>query len=205
MVIAERLLRAFQDVRAEQPTTIASGTEAEINALMESRLNSLIDEDVFWSQLVLCVARGKESLRFDGSHLEKRPDLSIYLTSASRAFPLIAEAKIMDSAAAKTEILYCDTGIRRFIDGEYAWGNREGLMLGYVRDHGSIAKRLTPVLLKASKETPPGYLIEALPVQVELTGSDLAYSQHGRAFTYIHQKAPQNLPGSIAIWHLWLS
>jgi hypothetical protein len=78
-------------------------------------------------------------------------------------------------------------------------------MIGYVRDHGVIAKKLTPVLSKASKETPPGYLIQALPVPVELPGADLAYSQHGRVFTYVHQKAPQNLPGSIAIWHLWLS
>ena len=36
---------------------------------METKLNSLIDQDRLWGQLVLCVARGKESLSFDGSHL----------------------------------------------------------------------------------------------------------------------------------------
>jgi len=65
---------------------VTSGIEAEVNALMEARLNTLIEEDLLWRQLVLCVARGKESLNFDGSHLEKRPDLSIYLSTRTRGF-----------------------------------------------------------------------------------------------------------------------
>lgn len=201
-IIAESMLRAFCEVRANARATACSGSEAEVTALMEARLNRMIDEDPLWRQLVLCVVRGKESLSFDGSHLEKRPDLSIYLSDRSRGFPLVAEAKIIDSGTAKSETLYCDKGIRRFVEGEYAWANREAFMLAYVRDGSSIDTKLTPILSEAIAQTPPGYLVESLPVAIKLGDADLAHSRHGRSFAYIN--GSQN-PGSISVWHLWLS
>ena len=204
-VIAEGLLRAFSDVRAGSPTTVASGTEAEVTALMEARLNTMIEEDPLWGQLVLCVARGKESLSFNGEHLEKRPDLSIYLSNRNRGFPLITEAKIIDAASSKTEALYCDNGIRRFVDGEYAWGNREAFMVAYVRDGSSIETKLTPFLSNAISKTPPGYLLEGLPAAVDAATSDLARSRHGRSFMYGGHASSSLEPGPISVWHLWFS
>lgn len=204
-ILAERLLRAFNDIRAQSPVTVASGSEAEVTALMESRLNTLIEEDPFWGQLVLCVARGKESLSFDGSHLEKRPDLSIYLSNRTRVFPLVVEAKILDSATARTEILYCDHGLRRFVDGEYAWGSREAFMIAYVRDSSSIESTLRPFLASVMARVPPGYLVEELPTIAGSGSSDLAYSRHGRAFVYSNQIPLAHPPGAITVWHLWLS
>lgn len=204
-VIAEGLLRAFGDVRAQSPLTVASGSEAEVTALMEARLNMMIEEDPLWGQLVLCVARGKESLSFDGSHLEKRPDLSIYLSNRNRGFPLITEAKIVDVVTSKTEALYCDNGIRRFVEGEYAWGNREAFMVAYVRDGSSISTKLTPFLSNAMSQTPPGYLVEGLPILLGLANADLARSRHGRSFVYSAPSSPNLEPGPISVWHLWLS
>jgi hypothetical protein len=202
-IIAEGLERAFNDIQATAPRTVSSGTEAEVTALLEARLNSLIDEDPFWGQLVLCVARGKESLSFDGSHLEKRPDLSIYLTNRHRSFPLIAEAKIIDGASGKTEVLYCQNGVRRFLDGEYGWGGREAFMLGYVRDGSTINAKLKPYL------TPPA---QASKTFATLSGPDVlpgglhdrARSCHSRSFVYLHQYPTQHKPGSIDLWHVWL-
>lgn len=204
-VIAEGLLRAFGDIRIQSPTTVASGSEAEVTALMETRLNTLIEEDPFWGQLVLCVARGKESLSFNGAHLEKRPDLSIYLSNRNRGFPLVTEAKIIDAASSKTEALYCDNGIRRFVDGEYGWGSREAFMIAYVRDGSSIETKLSPFLSKAIVKTPPEYLIEGLPTAVGGAKSDLAQSRHGRSFTYDGGVSAGLEPGPISVWHLWLS
>ena len=36
-IIAEGLLRAFNDIRASAPLTVASGNEAEVTALMEAQ------------------------------------------------------------------------------------------------------------------------------------------------------------------------
>lgn len=204
-ILAERLLRAFRDIRQHAPATVASGSEAEVTALMESRLNSLIEEDPLWGQLVLCVARGKESLSFDGSHLEKRPDLSIYLSNRTRGFPLIVEAKILDSAAARTEVLYCDHGLRRFVDGEYAWANREAFMIAYVRDGSSIENTLKPYLATSMTSVPAKYLVEELPSAASGGFSDLARSRHGRSFVYSNQVLSARRPGAITVWHLWLS
>lgn len=190
---------------ATSALTVASGSEAEVTALMEARLNTMIKEDPLWGQLVLCVARGKESLSFDGSHLEKRPDLSIYLSNRNPGFPLITEAKIMDAARSKTEALYCENGIRRFVEGEYAWANREAFMVAYVRDGSSISTNLMPFLSSAKSKTPPGYLTEVLPIAVGRASADLAHSRHGRSFVYAAASSPSVKPGPISVWHLWLS
>lgn len=204
-IIAEGLFQAFGDIRAQSPATIASGSEAEVTALLEARLNAMIEVEPLWGQLVLCVARGKESLSFDGSHLEKRPDLSIYLSNRNRGFPLIAEAKIIESTSSKTEALYCDNGIRRFVEGEYAWGNREAFMIAYVRDGSSIDTKLTPFLSSAISQTPPGYLVEGLPLATGPGTFDLAHSRHGRSYLYPSNSADMLEPGPISVWHLWLS
>ena len=120
-----------------------------------------------------------------------------------RRFPLIVEAKIVDAASAKTEASYCDHGLLRFVDGEYAWANREAFMMGYVRDGASINGKLNPFLTKAMALTPRGYLVEKLPVHVGSGGVDLAYTRHGRNFVYSSQ-VPPNSPGPIRVWHLWL-
>jgi len=203
-ILADGLRQAFGDLRRCRSDAIATGTELEVTALMEARLNRLILEDPLWGQPVLYVGRGVESISFDGSHLEKRPDLSIVLSAADQRFPLVAEAKILDAAASKTVALYCKNGIRRFAEGEYAWGNREAFMIGYVRDGSSIDMALKDALSKAMELHPDRYLVEALPVPVESDSSDLAYTRHGRDFVYGSQRPP-NSPGPISVWHLWLT
>ena len=150
------------------------------------------------------MGRGTESINFDGCHLEKRPDLSIVLSGRERRFPLVAEAKILNGAASKTVALYCRDGIRRFVEGEYAWGSREALMVGYVRDGSSIDTTLGVFLARSRDSHPRRYRVETLPVAVGASSSDLAYTRHGREFVYGGQRA-LNSPGPISVWHLWLA
>lgn len=199
-VIADGVAQAFVDIRQSAPGTVATGDEAELTALLEARLNRMIEEDVVWRQLVASVVRGKESLSFDGSHLEKRPDLSIHLTARTRRFPLIAEAKIID--AIKGEHLYCSQGLQRFLNGEYGWGGREALMIAYVRDGTTIATRLQPYLAIPAQSTK--YAVESGPTSLGWGTCDAARSAHSRSFVYAHTRPPANDPGTIALWHLWV-
>ena len=203
-ILAEGFKEAFDDLCKREPDMIASADEPEVTALLQAVLNRLIEENILWGQLVRCVVRGGESISFDGSHLEKRPDLSIYLTERTRHFPLVVEAKILDGANSKTVATYCNHGLLRFVEGEYAWGNREAFMLGYVRDGSSIDTKLRPRLAKAMTLNPRPYLVEALPIHVGSGGLDLSYTRHSREFVYVSQ-APPNSPGPISLWHLWLS
>ena len=202
-VIGEGLRQAFEDVRQQVPGTADTGDEPEVTALMQAQLNGPMAAGSLWGELVLWVGRGSESVSFDGRHLEKRPDLAIMLSGAERRFPLVAEAKILDAASSKTIGLYCRKGIRRFVDGEYAWGNGEAFMIGYVRDGSSIDATLTPFLSAAAGSHPDPYAVEALPVHVDADGCELARTRHGRKFVYAGQPPP-NSPGPISLWHLWL-
>lgn len=203
-VIADVLAAAWGDLLQSHPATLLSGTEAEINALMEARLGQLLDDHSLWEQMVRCVTRGKETLSFDGSHLEKRPDLSIHLTDRNQAFPLIVECKLIDAQNRKGADLYCENGLKRFLTGEYGWATQEAFMMAYVRDGTSIASALSPFLAKGRSSNPEPYLIENMPVAVTLNGSDLARSRHGRRFRYPTRRPPRDLPGAITLWHLWV-
>ncbi|WP_350019325.1 hypothetical protein ABOK31_35830 (plasmid) [Rhizobium sp. ZPR4] len=199
-VIADGVVQAFEEIRQSATETVATGDETEVTALLEARLNRMIEEDQVWRQLVASVVRGKESLSFDGAHLEKRPDLSIHLTSRTRRFPLIAEAKIID--AARGEQLYCRQGLQRFLNGEYAWGGREALMIAYVRDGSTIETRLTPYLALPAQAT--NYAVESAPTSLGLGLYDASRTGHRRSFLYTHTPPPANDPGGIALWHLWV-
>lgn len=199
-IIADGVTQAFNDIRVKTPAIVATGNEAEVTALLEARLNRMVEEDKVWRQLVACVVRGKETLSFDGSHLEKRPDLSIYLTARSRRFPLIFEAKIIDRM--KGENLYCSQGMRRFLNGEYGWGGREAFMIAFVRDGSTIADRLEPYLALPAQIA--SYAVKDAPTVVGAGAYDAARSRHGRFFLYAHLAPPANDPGAIALWHLWV-
>lgn len=201
--IAQTIVIAWNSLRQTQSTALLIANEAEINALVETRLNRLLEEDIRWSQLISNVRRGVESVNYSGSHLEKRPDLSIHLTCRRPSFPLVVECKLLNSVKAKNETLYCQNGLMRFIDGDYAWATREAFMLGYVHDGSSTLLTLAPALAKAKSFPADVYLTVSDLEVVDMVGADLSKSEHGRKFTYlgtIDQK-----PGPITIWHLWVS
>jgi hypothetical protein len=203
--IAQVLARTWKDLLRRYRSTLLSGGEAEVTALMETRLNALLYEDKIWSQLVGNVTRGTETISYDGSHLEKRPDLSVHLTSRSPSFPLIVECKLIDAPSMKTAELYCTQGLARFVNGEYAWASREAFMLAYVRDGATIQSCLSPFLAKGCGRGRSGsFLTQSLPKLTHKTsGVELARSRHNRKFRYIG-RANQSKPGAIVIWHLWL-
>lgn len=203
-VLAEYLCKAFNDLRSLWPDTMLSGTEPEVTALIETYLNNMMDKKALWHQLVVCVVRGKESINFDGSHLEKRPDLSIYLSDRTRRFPLIVEIKILDAPNGRKVTSYCKDGLLRFIKGEYAWGSQEAMMVGYIRDDSSIKTELRQFLAKDMTLKSPEYRVKKLPIHTRPGNWDFAYTQHDRTFVYSNQ-APPNSPGVISVWHLWLS
>jgi hypothetical protein len=200
--IAAVLVRAWNDLMAELRTSLLSGTEAELNSLMEIRLNALLEIDDLWALVARNVARGKETISFDGSHLEKRPDLSIYLTDRSPSFPLIVECKLIDVQRRKSVDLYCEDGLLRFVRGDYGWATREAFMLAYVRDNSTIFAYLRPFLHESRTKQPDLYLTDALPESISGSDMHVARSSHNRQFRYVGQS---HGPGAIAIWHLWIA
>jgi hypothetical protein len=204
-VMAEVIGGAWQDLLGPQAETLAKGTEPEISALLATRLNALLDEHPLWQQLVRSVSRGSEIISFDGSHLEKRPDLSIHLSGRNPSFPLIVECKIIDAASRRGVDAYCEKGLKRFLIGEYAWPAREAFMIAYVRDGSSIATTLAPFLNQSESARPAPYAIERMPNTLALGNLDSAHSSHSRAFKYLVDAPLNQEPGPISVWHLWVA
>lgn len=203
-LIADMIALAWGDLTLSRASTLATGSEAEINALLEARLSRLLDEHPLWEQLVRSVARGKETVSFNGAHLEKRPDLSIFLSARSPAFPLVVECKLIDAPDGKSSTLYCNNGLRRFLTGEYGWSSRDGFMLAYVRDQSTIVSCLLPFLAAGQTAKSDPFAVRDWPVERGHAVLDLAATRHDRAFRYLNRAAPADAPGPIAIWHLWL-
>lgn len=203
-IIIETIESVWDDLKDRHAATFAGKSETEINDLMASALKTRIDEDPIFAMTATSVARDASELNFNGAHLEKRPDLSIQLTRQGAKFPLTVECKLIDKPKGKTTQMYCDNGVRRHVAGEYAWARQEGLMLGYVRDGSLIAGKLTQLLKKAQGKQPDLYMTLA-PPEAQAFKADVARSRHGRGFKYVSAPAKGLEPGSIDLWHVWLS
>lgn len=199
-LIAEVLALAWTDLAHSQGRTLLQGSEAEINALLATRLGRLLDEHPLWEQLVRCVTRGTETISFDGTRLESRPDLSIHLSTRTPSFPLLVECKLMDAPAGKSIALYCDKGLTRFVDGRYGWAVREAFMLAYVRDRSTTASCMLPFLESVRGK----FNVDGVISGAAHPSLDIARTAHARSFRYGNRALPGGDPGAIAIWHLWL-
>jgi hypothetical protein len=94
-------------------------------------------------------------------------------------------------------------GIRRFVEGEYAWGSSQGLMLAYVRDDSSVNQTLTPHLSGSAANDPDPFRTEAMPSEQRIASISVWISRHGRAFSYVGGTEGQ--PGPIRLSHLWFN
>jgi len=198
-LIVETIRIALDGLASEHSGTLSKKHEVELNALLQARLNGMISVEKLFGQIVACVIRGGESVSYDGKHLEKRPDLALYLTSRHASFPLLLECKIIDKPNGRGVDLYCAEGIQRFVDGQYGWANTQCVMLAYVRDGSSVDNALTPYLKISSAKTPDPLRTEAFP---EPANKGTSQSKHSRIFKYTENR--HALPGSISIYHLWV-
>lgn len=203
-VILETISRAWDELRAGGAAVLRSGDEAEVNALLEPRLNHLRELSPLWGGLVSSIVRGRESMNYNGARLEPRPDLTLLLTRRNSNFPLTIECKIIDHANKKDVGLYCTKGLARFIDGEYAWANREAIMLAYVRDGSTVPSKLSPHLAKKGRAQPDPFLTIAMPALRVDIHPVAHFTAHSRAFRYLQNCNGTN-PGDISLSHLWLT
>jgi hypothetical protein len=212
-VILETLATAVEEVATEYDAMARHGSEAEISALVEARLCAyLVEPDTgtaqdepalrsMWRQLARAVARGKESVGHNGKRIELRPDLNIFLTGQHPSFPLIVECKIIDPRGGKTVRMYFDNGVSRFLDGDYGWAVQEGVMLAYVRDGSRVHATLASPMAENRGAT---YALLHPPEPMPGPPADLARSVHARRFRYHGRTPPEDDPGPISLWHLWL-
>jgi hypothetical protein len=215
LLVRRVVLRAFEKL-CEHGYSLAAENEDSITAalrgIIENDLRQTGSVKGFSRRSFETVIRQAQAESFDLTKLTKAPDLCFKLRNdeeenrpvLSAHDALFVECKPVDKAHPAGS-RYCDDGLCRFVDGDYAWAMEQGLMLGYVRHGRSIAKHLSlamqePVRLERLKTA-------ELPRPVEHSGAGaqdnveaLHVSRHRRDFLWVGDKGPAT---DILIYHSW--
>ncbi len=86
---------------------------------------------------------------------------------------------------------YCDEGVARFVDGDYAWAMEEGLMVGYCRDARSISRNLVPAIedpIRCDRLQLVTAPRPSVPGTSESEEDTLYESRHRRSFEWVAGK-----------------
>ena len=143
---------------------------------------------------------------YDGSHLDKMPDMTIELIGSDGIYKptqnrLFIECKPIDPDHTVGQH-YCDRGILRFVCGEYAWTMTSALMVGYVSGDYTIVPKLSDAIVKREGKLPASTKPKACHLTVSSSFSELVHvTSHGRTFRYVetNEQAPD-----VTLRHLWL-
>ncbi len=215
LLVRRVLLRAFE-ILFERGFSLALKTEDEIT----TALRGIVENDLrqkgsvggFSKQTYETVIRGGQVANYDFTRLTKAPDLYFKLRNdederssvISEHDALFVECKPINKNAAVGS-KYCELGLRRFVDGAYAWAMEEGLMLGYARDSRTISKHLIPEMQR-SERLEQLKTVE-LPQPLANPGAGARHdaeaihvSRHRRGFPWIADKGPAT---DILIYHFW--
>lgn len=181
----------------------AMALEADFTAEMHEVLrDELLEEESVpgFSKDVFHGIVRPEVKNFDGKKVSKRPDMLVELVKRQNVKPtqdgIFVEAKRVDTANA-SKLLYCDNGITRFNDGDYAWAMTEAMMLGYSREPQTPSHALVDAFKARANRIQPVGKLKDCPESP--SRPKVAISIHRRNFKMRGQKAEK-----ITIRHLWL-
>lgn len=203
------LTKAFEILHSSPPegfrleNALEDAITRQLHGLLEDRFLSTNEVNGFDRRRIRNVVRAPEISNHDGSHPAKKPDLVLFLLRRERYSvqasqdALFAECKPVDDTHA-IGTHYCDQGIMRFINGEYAWAMQDGLMVAYVRGNRTISSALSPALAARDRHARLGS--PALPAIVFTEeGTPLHRTEHARNFLWTSgQRAC-----SISLYHSW--
>jgi hypothetical protein len=152
------------------------------------------------------ISRHSGATDYTGTKLKEEPDLYFKLKPAQNVrvlpteYAIFTECKPVDATHAAGS-RYCDDGLNRFVDGEYAWAMQDALMIGYVRRR-TIAGHLTPAMRQPKRRqklrvTSLPTIIAGSPVP---HAEALQVSTHRRSIEWRWNKGPAS---AIRIYHSW--
>jgi hypothetical protein len=215
LLLRRVLLKAFEKLR-DRGFPLATAQEDHITEqlfnVIENDLRHTGEVSGFNSMLYDRVVRHAQVTNYNRQKLAKTPDLSFKLRHAeaeprpvlSSHDALFVECKPVDANHAAGSA-YCDDGLVRFVNGDYAWAMEDAMMLAYVRDGRTITKHLAPAMAAPTRTVALAIAdpIEpwAAPGAAACPDAEAVYrSSHHRAFTWPDGKGQAT---NITIYHLW--
>lgn len=206
-LVVRAISSVWQTLLQEPPVELHRRKEPQITTLLQIGLNQLRNDPNndagFTGALFETVVRGAEMFNYNGTKLEKKPDLAFRLHQRTPGLPeyrgLFVECKIVGRSR-PVGSNYAKKGLLRFVDGDYAWAMPSGMMLAYVYGGKTVPGTLTPFLKKSANQPADPYLTRSLP-QRDRRLPGIFVSRHGRQWIY---PGTGRCPGDVTIMHLWL-
>lgn len=206
LLLCEVIKRAWQLLEEKPPSNFIlqcadedTITQVLVDEIIENRLRKSGEVDGFNCALFGKVIREPKITNFDKKHPDKMPDIFFDLKRdplpiLSNQDGLFVECKPVDH---KHSILscYCQKGLIRFVNGDYAWAMQDAMMVGYVQGHYSFGKLASVLNGKKS-----AVLKTTNHSAVDEYG--IYRSSHDREFPWPESRG-KACP--IAVSHLWLS
>lgn len=150
LLICRVIKKAWQLLEAMPPSAFVLQSEDEdtitqvLVEIIENILRRNGDIDGFNCALFGRVSREPKITNVDKKHPDKMPD--IFFDLKRDKLPLLSdqdglfvECKLVDRNHSILSC-YCNKGLIRFINGDYAWAMQEALMVGYVKGRYSFLK-----------------------------------------------------------------
>lgn len=189
---------------------LATALEDEITRqlqwVLENRLFKKTESPRLDRRIFRNVVRAPEVTNYNWIHPAKKPDLAFFLNREKLSVipthdAIFAECKPVDSSH-NIATHYCDQGMMRFVNGDYAWTMQEGLMVAYVRNR-TIARDLAPILADSPRHGVLGN--PSAPAQVAGSvssqyGEPLQCTTHNRSFLW---PADYGTACAINVYHSW--
>ena len=201
LLVVEHALCAAWDLLRTDPRAGFSLLTAEEDAVTLELHEALFDRvfnkgivDGFDSGLFTTVEREPKVRSYDYRHPDKMPDLLVRLVGRPPGVRntqdgLFIECKPVDSKHA-VRGHYCDKGLIRFVQGDYAWAMPNAMMVGYAKEGYTVSAKLIPTL----QGWPPGgpnSVPRACPHSKGSSISEVVHlTKHARRFQYLETKQP---------------
>lgn len=199
-----KVVRLAWQLLAEKPPAgfiLHAAKEDDITQMLveviENRLRRSGEVDGFDLVRFGMVSREPKKTNVNKKHPDKMPDIFFDLkrdqySVLSEQDGLFVECKPVDSKHPVSSC-YCQMGLVRFVNGDYAWAMRDALMVGYVTGHYSFEK-LASVLNKNESANLKTYNHSEI-------APSIYRSSHEREFEW-----PENRGHAcqISVSHLWL-
>jgi hypothetical protein len=211
-LVIENGIRAAWEMMRNSPRPGFDLMTAVENSVTQELYKRLYDEvfnqnvvEGFDRELLTTVTRDSKIENYDGTNIEKMPDLLFGFADRPNVFRLtqdwlFVECKPVDSVHS-AGVHYCGKGIIRFVRGEYAWAMNSALMIGYARTGYTILPKLADALKASSIVQTLDYPYQCHHSKSNSSSEVVHISRHARTFTYIETKRPAK---AITIRHLWL-
>ncbi|PKN70397.1 MAG: hypothetical protein CVU54_05975 [Deltaproteobacteria bacterium HGW-Deltaproteobacteria-12] len=206
LLLCEVIKRAWQLLEEYPPDkfSLKSADEDTITQMLveviENRLRKNGEVDGFDRVRFGKVIREPKITNFNKKHPDKMPDIFFDLKRDqypifSEQDGLFVECKPIDSKHPISSC-YCEKGIIRFVNGDYAWAMQDALMVGYIKSHSSFISLAT--VLNDDKTSTLLNIIS----HSENNKYAIYHSNHKREFEWLDSRGKA---GPITVTHLWLS